>query len=271
MTSSVSAPDPATRSLSFRERKHRRYWWHWGQARQYIPDVYGCLRQDEWGLVQEWYDETERTGYLGEMAVPMISVLRGFIIGSGVSSVVQLGHYAGYSSILLGFALRRMKRKRALFSIDIDPKCTAFAQGWVKRAGLQEVVSLHVGDSADAACADAALAYLGRPPQVVIVDSSHQYAHTLRELDLWYGRLPPGGMLFLHDSSDYAAEFDKTGKGGVRRALGEWLPRLPAGSAILISGDADVTGATGVAYGDGCGLGIIQKPAPPLVPIKAPK
>lgn len=265
----VAPPNP--RSMPFAERKHRRYWWHWGQTRRHVPDVYSCLRADEWEIVQAWYDETERLELMGEMAVPMISVLRGFIIGSGVSAIVQLGHFLGYSTLLLGFALRRMRRQKALFSIDIDRKWTEHSTAWVKRAGLGDQVALHRGDSADPACADAAIAYLGRPPQLVIVDSSHQYAHTLRELDLWYDRLPPGGMMFMHDSSEYAATFDSTGKGGVRRALLEWLPKLPAGSAIVIQGDADLSGRTGTPYADGCGLAIIQKPAPPLAPIKVPK
>lgn len=264
----VAAASP--RSMPFAERKHRRYWWHWGKSRRYVPDVYSCLRADEWDVLQAWYDETERLELMGEMAVPMVSVLRGFIVGSGVSAIVQLGHYVGYSTLLLGFALRRMRRAKALFSIDIDRRCTEFTGTWVGKAGLGDQVALQLGDSADPACADAAIAYLGRPPQVVIVDSSHQYAHTLRELDLWYDRLPPGGMIFMHDSSEYAATFDSKRTGGVRRALLEWLPKLPAGSAILIQGDADLTGQKGTPYADGCGLAIIQKPAPPLVPISPP-
>ncbi len=267
MSSTPGAADPGVRSLAFRERKNpQRYWWHWGRTRQYVPDVYGCLRKDEWALFAEWYEQTEMGG---EMAIPMISVLRGFIMGSGVSAIVQLGHWKGYSALLLGFALRRMRLKKALFSIDIDRDSTEFTRSWIERAGLTGQVALHLGDSADARCADAAVEYLGRSPQVVIIDSSHQYAHTLRELDLWYDRLPPGGMLFLHDTSDYAATFDGTGTGGVRRAAREWIARLPAGTAILIDGSADLTGRGGVAYADGCGLGIIQKPAPPWKPDKA--
>ncbi len=263
----TSSPE---RSNAFCGRTHRRYWWHWGQARRYVPDVYGCLTDEEWGVVEAWYDETERLKMAGEMAIPMISVLRGFLMGSGVSAVVQLGHYAGYSTLLLGFVLRRMGRTRALFSIDIHEPSTDFTRRWVEHAGLADQVALHLGDSADPASADAALAYLGRPPQVVIIDSSHQHAHTLRELDLWYERLPAGGMLFLHDASDYAATFDRSGEGGVRRALREWLARVPAGNAILIDGNADLSGKDGTAYVDGCGLGIIQKPPAPPKPIKPP-
>lgn len=264
-------PSVQTRSLPFSERTHRRYWWHWGQTRRFIPDVYGCLRQDEWEIIRAWYEETEQRELMGEMAVPMISVLRGFLMSGGASAIVQLGHYCGYSTLLLGFALRRMRRRRALFSIDIDERCTEFTRSWVERAGLNDQVELHVGDSADPASAEAAVRYLGRPPQIVIVDSSHEFAHTGRELALWYDRLPPGGMMFLHDSSEYAETFDRTRAGGVRRALLEWLPRLPAGSAILIAGDADPAGDAGTPYADGCGLAIIQKPASRREPIPTPR
>jgi predicted O-methyltransferase YrrM len=263
----AGGPGAAARSLVFAASTHSRHWWHWGEDRQYVPDVYAFLAPHEWAIMAEWFEESKRAGYTGEMAIPMVSLLRGFIVGSGLSSIVQLGHYAGYSTLILGFALRRMKRQNALFSIDRYPAAHAFCRAWVQRARLTGQVRLHLGDSADPVSAEAAAAYLGRAPQAVIIDSSHQYAHTVKELDFWFDRLEPGGMLFLHDTSEYAASFDKTGQGGVRRAVLEWRERHPGVGVMMIDGDANLSGKAGIAYADGCGLGMIQKPAPPPVPI----
>ena len=41
-------------------------------------------------------------------------------------------------------------------------------------------------------------------PQLILLDSSHQYEHTLRELDLWVPRMEPGSIMLLHDTSTYA-------------------------------------------------------------------
>ena len=68
----------------------------------------------------------------------------------------------------------------------------------------------------------AAKKYLGGDPELIILDSSHEYQATLAELDLWYAALAPGGLLALHDVSRFAADFDVTQQGGVGRAFTEW-------------------------------------------------
>jgi hypothetical protein len=62
---------------------------------------------------------------------------------------------------------------------------------------------------------------------LIILDSSHEYGATLRELDLWYGALAPGGLLVVHDVSRFAQSFDVTQSGGVRRAFDEWRAANP--------------------------------------------
>lgn len=246
------------RSLDFGGRDHRRYWWHRFGGRGYVPAVYSDLSNEEWALVEEWFVDSQRVGAGGEMSIPMISVLQGFIMGSGIRSIVQLGHYKGYSTLFLGFMLRRMGVEKGLVSIDLDGKMTESVQGWLERAGLEQQVTLMVSDSAAPDIAEKAIAVLGRAPRCVIIDSSHQYAHTLRELDLWWAALAPGGMMFLHDCSEFAREFDTTEQGGVRGALDEWLPLHPEAGSILLAGDPHADGP--VAYADGCGLCILQKP-----------
>jgi predicted O-methyltransferase YrrM len=259
MTESSPQSTPAAeRSAEFADREHARYWWHHGRGRGIAPPIYSDLTDGEWLLLREWFEETERAGACGEMSVPMASVLHAFVMGSGLRAIVQLGHFKGYSTLLLGFWLRRMRAERGLVSIDWNQKSTDDTRSWVERAGLEPYVTLLVGDSAAAEMPAASEAALGRRPRGVIIDSSHQYEHTVRELDLWWGALAPGGMMFLHDCSDFARQWDRTGQGGVRRALEEWLPRTPEASAMMLDGDPGEDEPS--AYADRCGLCLIQKP-----------
>jgi predicted O-methyltransferase YrrM len=226
----------------------------------YVPPLYGALSDAEWQIIEGWYEETDRNHSIGEINVPAMSMVQGLVMGSAITRIVQLGHYYGYSALLVGFMLRAMGAGGRLFSIDIDPNATAFSQQWIDRADLGGYVQLHLGDSAAEASLNAAVDNLGAMPQLILLDSSHQYEHTLRELDLWVPRMDPGSIMLLHDTSVFAQTFDVAGAGGVQRALDEWLPDHP--EAEFLSLNRQVTpgsNAPDLVYKDGCGLGILQR------------
>ena len=250
--------DTPSRTVSAHASDHLRFWWHAAESRGYEPDLYRVLEDEERDLLLEWYDETLRLKMVGEMAVPMASTLLGLVNGSGIRRIVQLGHFAGYSCLMLGWALRRMGASNGLFSIDLSEKFTEYSRGWIDRAGLAGHVGLHTSDSASPDAVEAARAYLGGDPACVVIDSSHQFEHTVAELDLWYPSLVPGGLLVLHDASPMAAQYDRTGQGGVRRALDEWLARAGAPPALTLMGP-EKHGQEG-PYADPSGLCLIQKP-----------
>lgn len=250
----------STRSLKFRQHAHNRFWWHRTPVTDYVPIPYSFLTDAEWELMQAWFDDTGvRYRNPGEANVPPLSMLIGLISGNGIQRIVQCGHYAGYSTLLLGFLLRQMGHKSSLYSIDIDDVVTAYTAGWVKRCGLEAFVHLEVSDSAQSDLpAKVTRHFGGKAPQIVFIDSSHQYAHTMKELDLWYPALPQGGMMVLHDASRFAAAFDSTGQGGVFRAVSEWCAVNGVPSIML---NSFVEGGTpgDFPYLDGCGLALIQR------------
>lgn len=212
--------------------------------------------------MESWFDETDSLRLAGEINVPAMCLLSGIVSGGGVRRIVQLGHFSGYSTLLLGFVLRQMDAKGGLVSIDIDADVTTFTQRWLAAASLEDYVSLVVGDSVDPASIESAIRTLGGPPQLILVDSSHAYAHTLRELDLWTAEMPVGALMALHDSSLLGCAFDPTGDGGVHRAVDEWLPAHDEMTginlnAIVRTGDD----ANALVYKDGCGLALLQKVA----------
>jgi hypothetical protein len=163
---------------------------------------------------------------------------------------------------MLGFLLRGMNKEHSLFSIDYDPAVTNYTQTWMDRADLNNYVKLTVRDSADPTNVATAEEWLGGKPQIVFIDSSHQYAHTLRELDLWYDQLIPGGLLLMHDVSIYAQRFDSTGAGGVLPAVTEWCEKRGIRPFLFnnfVNGTT-ISDPNVLTYKDGCGMGLIQKP-----------
>ncbi len=253
-------PGDPLRSRAWKDNPHPRYWWHRLPENDFVPPVYAELSEEEWGVLRDWYAETDRDGPIGECAVPLTSLLHGFATGNRLARIVQLGTCAGYSALLLGWMLRRMNARRGLFSLDLDPAMCAVARRWIGRAGLDEFVEIAEGSSLEVRSIVAAQKYLGAPPQLIILDSSHEYRSTLAELDLWYPVLAPGGLFVLHDVSEFASGFDVTGEGGVHRAFAEWREAHPGVETLSLNSEASAMDSPRPAYQDACGVGIIHKP-----------
>jgi predicted O-methyltransferase YrrM len=152
-----------------------------------------------------------------------------------------------------------MNAPRGLFTLDLDPAMCELSRRWIRRAGLENFVESAEGNSLDAASIQAAQRYFGGAPQLIIVDSSHEYRSTLAELDLWYPPLAPGGILVLHDVSEFAAGFDVTGAGGVRRAFAEWRKAHADVETFSLNENSRSMDAPRPAYQDACGVGLIYK------------
>jgi predicted O-methyltransferase YrrM len=251
----------AGRGSRFHESSHSRYWWYRLSAARYVPPIIAALTDDEWRLMESWFEDTERTfPNPGEISVPGMSLLSALIGGNGLSRIVQLGHYVGYSTLLLGFLLRSMQKKHALFSVDIDPIATGYTQRWVERGDLTDVTKLVLSDSAISGLPEEAAEYLHGRPQLVFIDSSHQYQHTLVELELWYQAVQPGGFILMHDASKFAQSFDITGNGGVLSAIREWSTTHGIYPLILNESLDETHPIDELVYRDRCGVAVIQKP-----------
>ena len=238
-----------------------RFWWF--QHLDYLPALYRNLSEEEFAVLLWWFSETERDGKIGEINVPAMSVINGLIEGNNIDSIVQLGHYAGYSALFIGWALKAMGKARGLFSVDISDEMCMYTQKWMLRAGLGDLVHIECADSTREDLAGLAREYFKQDIKAVIIDSSHQFAHTVGELNYWYRELVPGGFIFLHDISDYSVQYDTTNEGGVNKAMLHWLDENPYAEAIMINETSPKELSPDNPYQDGCGLGIIQKPMTP--------
>ncbi len=259
----MPSPNEPDRSRRWTEEESPRYWWHRLPGMDFVPPIYSDLTREEWEIVRAWYEETDENGLIGECAVPLLSLLQGLVMGSRLARIVQLGTCSGYSSLLLGFMLRRMHAPGGLFTLDINPDLCAYSARWVERAGLSDFVRIAEGDSCDPATRAAAEKHWGEGPELILLDSSHEYGATLTELDLWYPALGPGGFLVLHDVSTFAVDFDVTGQGGVGQALDEWRRQNPGVEAICLNRGSRSMALPRPPYKDACGVGLIQKPEIP--------
>lgn len=257
-------PQPETaassRTRPFRQHGNGRFWWHTLRNTDYVPPVYARLSDPEWALMAEWFSVTQANNTIGEINVPAMDFIQGLIMGNGIQRIVQLGHYCGYSALLIGFMLRAMRATPGLISFDISQEFTSFSQQWVARAGLTEYVKLVVADSASETAYATAKRFLNGDPELILVDSSHQYTHTLAELDLWAAQMKVHSIMLLHDTSQFASRYDSTGAGGVSRAIQEWLPAHPEFGYINLNRHVQLgVDANNLVYKDGCGLGILQR------------
>ena len=261
-----SANDPAERSRHWTQAPGARYWWHRLPGMDFVPPVYSDLTEEEWEIIRSWYEETDHSGIIGECAMPLVSLLHGLVLGNRITRLVQLGTCSGYSALLLGFMLRRMKAENGLFTLDINPELCQLTRAWLERAGLTNYVTVAEGDSLDPDSLAAARKFFPNDPELILLDSSHEYAATLRELELWYPALEIGGLFLLHDVSRFAAGFDVTKKGGVWRAFSEWRRHHPEAEALCLNGESVTMDLPRPPYKDACGLGIIHKPGIPAPP-----
>lgn len=254
--------DPSEeRSLKFMSRTGPRYGWF--RVCSYVPPTLSYLTKEEWQLILDWFDDTEKKKLIGEAGQTIMNLLQGFIMGNNVCRIVQCGHYSGFSSIMIGYMLKKMGHKNGLLSFDIDANVTKYANEWIKKAGLSDYVSLVVNDSAHQSNPTLSKEYLGGKPQLVFIDSSHQYEHTLKELDLWYNELEYGGFLILHDVSTIAQDYDTTKKGGVKRAIDEWSAKNKVAIIKIfpriLQNEKRSKDESDLTWLDPCGVAIIQK------------
>lgn len=232
----------------------------WYRAKDYDPPFLKIMDAADHETLIRWSRRTEAEWpNAGASGVEMMTMLTSLIIAAGISRIVQCGHYVGFSTLIIGFIARKMGLRNFLYSVDIDPVPSAYTQDWVDDADLSSDIMIAVRNSADPENVDAAIAHLGGRPQLIYIDSSHQYEHTLSELRLWWDCLVPGGFVVMDDISQWAAEFDSTNMGGSHRAALEFCQTVAANSILINGGFGRQTGAE-LVYTDVCGFGLIQKP-----------
>lgn len=243
----------------FHNRNDARYGWFKNPRHNYDPFIFSLLDEHDKSIIEEWYMDTETKwpNGIGASGFTAISTIAGFILGSGIQNLVQLGHYAGFSTLMLGYVFKYMGIKNALISFDIHEKATDYTIHWIKKAGLEEQVKIMLLDSTSGEAINEAKNYLV-DIESVFIDSSHNYSHTKEELHLWHEQLIPFGFLFLLGVSTYAKAYDSEKQGGVKAAMLEFMNDNNSNSLLINSKIGENKNLKSI-YTDPRGLGIMQK------------
>jgi SAM-dependent methyltransferase len=113
--------------------------------------------------------------------------------------ILELGSYHGLSTSILARASRNSRRRRHIFSVDLEPASVQATRANLKSLGLSQAVSMLCDDAATAA---RRYASQGQRFGFIFVDHAHAYEpvyQVCREL----GHITaPGGFCLFHDFND---------------------------------------------------------------------
>ncbi len=180
---------------------------------------FGCLAEQSRATLIEILCDTEFSGVTDPQTLSFLHML---LANNNYSSVLELGTASGFSAIVIADALKHgalVHHKPLNFdTVELDPANQKRAAEYIRQAGFGDFVRCINGSTLDPA-----VVQMLRPAyDCIYVDSSHSYDQTGREINEYYPRLMPGGVMLFHDTSPDAAAWDPSRKGGVRRAIDEW-------------------------------------------------
>ena len=116
-----------------------------------------------------------------------LATLHMFTVEHDFRGVLELGTSMGESTIALLLAVRRIGGH--VTSIDMNP-CLEARQA-VERLGLSVNWTFKQGDDLQVEWRE--------PIDLLLIDTSHKYEHTLKELEKFEPHVREGGMILMHD------------------------------------------------------------------------
>lgn len=117
---------------------------------------------------------------------PHVEVLASTVRDLNAQRVIELGVRDGHSTGALLYGLEATGG--SLWSVDINPPPFTAIPRW----------TFVYGDDTD----PAVVAQLPTEVDLVFIDTSHAWAHTLIELEEYVPRVRPGGLVLLHDTEN---------------------------------------------------------------------
>ena len=102
------------------------------------PFFYGLLDHKQKTILNGWISETTANNMIGETSISAIGLLLGLILANDIRRVVQCGHYAGFSLLVLSMLMKNARNDSRIVSFDIDQVVTRFAQSFIDRAVMND-------------------------------------------------------------------------------------------------------------------------------------
>jgi cephalosporin hydroxylase len=134
----------------------------------------------------------------------------------GTPTIIELGVRTGVSSALWLAAIER-SGGGLLWSVDVEEPHGGYVSAIIGHPNWE----LHVSD-------DLAIADQAPEADILFIDTSHSYAHTLAELVAYVPKLQPEGIVLLHDSNvEHASAEDEGNPWPVMRAIDTYISEFP--------------------------------------------
>ena len=144
--------------------------------------------------------------------------------------MLEIGTHIGTGAVVLGTALQRNGYGR-LISLEPQLNYVAIAEKYLRSIGLEEVVEILPFFSHDDQCR-ARLAEEA-PFDLIFIDGAHEYSAALFDIRLAYDLLRDNGLIILHDAGRDSPGMDRSGQGGVRRAVYDFAAEAPGAVALF--------------------------------------
>lgn len=156
-----------------------------------------------------------------------LNIIVELLAAKGVSQVLQLGTYLGWSALVLADLVFP---RGLVFSVDPHAGYLQTARRYADLARLDNLHFIEGLSQADDVVAEVASTLW----DAIYIDTTHHYAQTVKELDIYCGQVAdPGTLVLLHDASEHARSLDVEGRGGVKAAITEWLAAHPEWQGMI--------------------------------------
>lgn len=192
--------------------------------------------------------------FMGTTDCSALSVLSMMIKVCKPQKILQLGTFIGFTSILFASILSTYTEEGKVYTVEINNECHKKARHYTEKAGLSQYINYVDGSSLDAQVVQ--LLSDAGPYDFIYIDSSHEYASTLKELKTYVeGSLftTTRTLVAFHDAGLRMRGLDATKKGGVAQALLHWY------KSFGIRGKFQLFILEPPFYPNPCGLALIRK------------
>lgn len=122
-------------------------------------------------------------------------------------------------------------KEKMLVAIDPNQSQNSKALSFFDKAGFNGLYKIVTSSSESNDAQNSAMQ--NSPYDIIYIDSLHDYGQITKELQIYFKMLRKGGLLFCHDSSEFATQFDTKKEGGVRKGLKEFIEKNPIEGIFL--------------------------------------
>lgn len=154
--------------------------------------------------------------YQGHSDVGIRNLIHMLVVSTSPHRTLEVGGHLGAAALVIGTALE-MNNFGHHYVLEPNDVYYARLTGYVDAAQLANRVTVIRGFSTDEEVV-ATVKNLA-PFQLIFIDAHHSYDAALHDLTVSMDLLEDNGFIVLHDTSELAASYDSTGKGGVRQAI----------------------------------------------------